>query len=90
MINLEPLTLQVDLGPHLNEIIKNAVEEAFAEQAELVKANPRHVTREEARQRIGISLPTLDKLIREGKIHTVKIGRRIHIVESSLNAYING
>ena len=32
MINLEPLTLQVDLGPHLHEIIKNAVTKAFADE----------------------------------------------------------
>lgn len=47
--------------------------------------------RREAAQELDISLPTLDKLIREGKLRAIRIGqRRIIIPKAAVAAFLEG
>lgn len=49
------------------------------------------ITRQQAAERLGISLPTLDGLIRRGQLPASKIGPRIvRIDERDLEAYVAG
>jgi len=88
--NNPEVLVKIDLGTHLQEIIENSIDKAFEKQAEKVRIKPRNVTRAEAGERLNISLVTLDKLISKGKLITNRVGRRVYVVESSLDAYING
>lgn len=47
--------------------------------------------RSEAAQVINISLPTLDKLIKDGKLRAIRIGqRRIVIPKAAVAAFLEG
>ncbi|MFR6026274.1 MAG: excisionase family DNA-binding protein [Christensenellales bacterium] len=47
--------------------------------------------RSEAAQVINISLPTLDKLIKDGKLRAIRIGqRRIIIPKAAVAAFLEG
>ena len=47
--------------------------------------------RSEAAQVINISLPTLDKLIKDGKLRAIRIGqRRIVIPKAAVSAFLEG
>ena len=47
------------------------------------------ITRQDAADRLGISLPTLDGLIRRGQLPAFRIGPRIvRIEEKDLDAYV--
>lgn len=47
--------------------------------------------RREAAQAINVSLPTLDKLIRDGRLRTIRIGqRRIIIPKAAVTAFLEG
>ena len=49
------------------------------------------LNRREAAQELNISLPTLDKLIREGKLRAIRIGqRRIIISKAAVAAFLEG
>ena len=49
------------------------------------------ITRQQAAERLGISLPTLDGLIRRGQLTAYRIGPRIvRIEEKDLDAYLAG
>lgn len=49
------------------------------------------ITRQQAAERLGISLPTLDGLIRRGQLPASRIGPRIvRIDERDLEAYVAG
>jgi excisionase family DNA binding protein len=48
------------------------------------------LTKDEARTRIRASLTTFNRLLASGKIRKVKLGKKVLIRESDLNAYING
>ncbi len=48
-------------------------------------------TKKEAAAVLGISLPTLDRLLRDGKIRKVKVSaKRVGITSGDLQAYIDG
>ena len=48
-------------------------------------------TKKEAAALLGISLPTLDRLLRDGKIRKVKVSeKRVGITNVDLQAYIDG
>ena len=47
--------------------------------------------RREAAQAINVSLPTLDKLIRDGRLRAIRIGqRRIVIPKVAVTAFLEG
>ena len=47
--------------------------------------------RREAAQAINVSLPTLDKLIRDGRLRAIRIGqRRIVIPKVAVKAFLEG
>jgi excisionase family DNA binding protein len=45
-------------------------------------------TRRQAAERLTISVPTLDRLIRTGELPVVRIGRSVRLAESDLHAYL--
>ena len=45
-------------------------------------------TREQVRQRLQISLATLERLIRRGELPVVKVGRRVLIRRRTLEAFL--
>ena len=48
-------------------------------------------TKKEAAAILGISLPTLDRLLRDGKIRKIKVSaKRVGITSVDLQAYIDG
>lgn len=47
-------------------------------------SSPRPASREYAAAKIGVSLPTLDKLIEEGKLRSYKVGKRRLISEEAI------
>ncbi|RKR83310.1 excisionase family DNA binding protein [Mucilaginibacter gracilis] len=47
-------------------------------------------TRGHAASYLGISLPTLDNLIKSGQIKSFNIGRQVRIKWADLEAYVNG
>ncbi len=49
------------------------------------------LTREQARERLGIGLRTLDRLIAEGKLPAYKVGSRlVRIRDTDIDAYMAG
>lgn len=72
-------------------IVKQAVKEALAEQAMPVpKTEPVRspATRKEAAEFLGLSLPTLDTLIRTEQINAFRIGRKVRINWEELERYV--
>lgn len=49
------------------------------------------LNRREAAQELNISLPTLDKLIRDGRLHAIRVSpRRIIIPQTAITAFLEG
>lgn len=49
------------------------------------------LNRREAAQELDISLPTLDKLIRDGRLHAIRVSpRRIIIPQIAITAFLEG
>jgi len=46
------------------------------------------VARPVAALALGVSLPTLDRLIRDGRIESARVGRRVLILKSSLEKLV--
>lgn len=46
-------------------------------------------TRREAAAFIGISVPTLDRLVKEKRIPFIRVGRRVLFTESSLREHLD-
>ena len=44
--------------------------------------------RDEAAEALSLSVKTLDRLIKDGRLQAVRIGRRVAVPTSSLEAYI--
>lgn len=48
------------------------------------------LTKKQATEKLNVSIPTLDRLIASGKLAKIQVSmRRVGILESDLNAYIN-
>jgi excisionase family DNA binding protein len=72
------------------EIIRQTMKEVIENSADYERRLETRLTREEASRRLRISLGTLDKRIKEGKIQVVRDGKRIFITESELVRQIFG
>jgi len=72
----------------VNQMMKEVVNAYDYEEAK--KLMETRLTREEASRDLRISLGTLDKRIREGKIQVVRDGKRIFKTESELVRQIFG
>lgn len=49
------------------------------------------LNRREAALELNISLPTLDKLIRDGRLHAIRVSpRRIIIPQAAITAFLEG
>lgn len=72
-------------------IVKQAVKEVLAEQA-IPEPKPEPVrppaTRKEAAEFLGLSLPTLDTLIRTKQLKAYRIGRQVRINWEELERYV--
>ena len=67
------------------ERLKEIVSEAISQQFATDNPTPeKFLSRTEARDRLGISFPTLDKALREGVLIGYRIGGRILLKESEL------
>lgn len=64
-------------------IAKAVVEELKAQPQDI-----RTVSRQEAAKSLGISLPTLDNLIKDGTLRAVKAGRRVVIKETEIQSLL--
>jgi len=72
----------------LRELIKEAVKEAIvSNKSESKPSSP--ATRREASHFLGVSLPTLDILLKTNQIKSFNIGRQVRINWSDLDNYIN-
>lgn len=83
-------TLFAELSPlvesWLNTTIKDAVRKALEE--ERAKARPEsYLTRKESAEALKISLPTLWKLTKEGKIKSANVGRSVKYAESEVKRF---
>jgi excisionase family DNA binding protein len=65
----------------LKEIISEAVKNALAN----VQPENKFVSRQEAANKFGVSLPTLDKNLNNGTLKGYRIGGRILLKERELN-----
>lgn len=71
-------------------MIRQMMKEVIENSADYEKRLETRLTREEASKKLRISLGTLDKQIREGKIQVVRDGKRIFITESEVARQIFG
>lgn len=91
MTNLNQTTDATAFMLSFQAIVTQAVKTALSEQ---VKAEPREeavrapATRQEACEFLKLSLPTLDTLIRTGRLKSYKIGRQVRINWSDLDSYV--
>lgn len=46
------------------------------------------LTREEAAALVGVSVRTLDELIKEGRIRVVRVGRRVLVLRSAVSEFL--
>ncbi len=67
----------------VKEIVSQAIADAVKEID--MPAAPEYLTREEAAKTLKISLPTLTKLTKEGRIRGYKIGRHIRYKSQELD-----
>ena len=72
------------------EMLRQMMKEVIENSADYEKRLETRLTREEASKKLRISLGTLDKQIREGKIQIVRDGKRIFITESEVARQIFG
>jgi excisionase family DNA binding protein len=49
-----------------------------------------YITRRQAAEQLSVSDQTIDDLITSGKLHRIKIGRRVAILAESLREYVAG
>lgn len=66
----------------LKEIVSDAVKNALAS---IKPKEDRYLSRQEARTKFGVSMPTLDKALRNGTLTGYRINGRILLKESQLN-----
>ena len=66
------------------EDLKAIISEAIKESLPAAPEPDKYLSRQQVRQRLGISLPTLDKQIATGRIRAQRIGGRILITETDL------
>ncbi len=71
-------------------MLRQMMKEVIENSADYEKRLETRLTREEASKKLRISLGTLDKQIREGKIQVVRDGKRIFITESEVARQIFG
>jgi excisionase family DNA binding protein len=75
----------------LAQLVSDAVTKAFEKIDFSTPAPPpeleQFISREAAAVQLGVSLPTLDKALRSGAIRSNRIGRRVLIPKTAVNAY---
>lgn len=69
--------------PYIQEAVKEAVADVIAQQEEA--HNTRTVSRAEGSKLLNVSLVTFDKLINDGVLTPIKIGRRVVVAEREIN-----
>jgi excisionase family DNA binding protein len=69
------------------EGLKTLIAEAVSKALTAAKPKPQdnYLTRFEVASKLHVSLPTVDKYIRDGKVKAVRVGRRLLFLESELN-----
>ena len=82
------MKIELNPTPQLLEGIRNIIREELKRSKEELFKNPKAYTRKEACEALAMSLPTLDGLIRSGKIKAFKEGRKIYIPEESISAFL--
>jgi len=66
------------------EDLKAIISEAIKESLPAAPEPDKYLSRQQVRQRLGVSLPSLDKQISNGTIRAQRIGGRVLITEADL------
>lgn len=85
----------------MDEIIRNivaqqlglyadVVAEKVYEKIEAANMTPKGIGKKQAANQLGISLPTLDRLIRSGRLRAMHAGRKVLIAESEIKSLLAG
>ena len=85
---MENIILQQITVSELTEIISEAVRDELS-QIEKPEPEPVFITRKEAAQLLGISLPTLHFWTKDGKIPAFRIGNRVRYKKSEVIESLN-
>lgn len=72
-------------SPEFSEIVTKAVNEKI----ESMNLDTYFYTRSEAAEILRITLPTIDRLIRTGKLKAVKVGNSVRITQKVINDFPN-
>lgn len=84
--------LQIQIPQQVYDELKTFIETTIAaslqQHIDKIQATPKKLTRKECAAVLKISLPTLDKILEEGKISSERAGKRILIDESSINQFL--
>jgi excisionase family DNA binding protein len=73
----------------LKALIQEAVREEFKLSDHQYKSKIRYLTRQQAADKLHISLPTLSKWTQDGRLRSLRIGGRILYLESELINNVN-
>ena len=73
----------------LGAFIIETVEKAFTDKARAISKERIKLTRAEACKRLRISLPTLDRHLKDGIIKYQRLGKRILIPEDEIERFLN-
>ena len=83
------MDIKVDVTPELLNAFRTIVKEELAVKADQLTRSPKALNRFEAAGVLGISLPTLDNFLKSGSIKFHKAGRRVFILENSINEFLD-
>lgn len=76
-----------ELGPKLNSLIAEMITMLANDQEPSLVSVPQELTTTVAAKRLGISRPTLMKLIREGKIPAHKVRSHVRLLTADVDAF---
>jgi len=71
----------------LREIVGNEVEKRI--RGHLNRANDKFMTRQEAANHLKVTLPTIDKLVRNGELKAYKLSGRVLMKLSDVNQAVD-
>ena len=80
--------LRLTFEPQALEAVRTIFREELDRRAEELRKKPKSLTRHETCKALKVSLPTLDKMLREGRINYKKISRRVFIPENAIKEFL--
>ena len=79
-----PTSIEIVSSENLREIIREVIVEEVPKLIPQRSTGEKYYTRKEAAKRARITMPTLDKYIKEGKIKAHRLGRRVLFSEEEI------